>query len=133
MNSHTKAVVEDCTHGSDAERMAFPDVVARLMQAGVERYRADLRRAEKIYYMPDGASHAVPTEAIPVPIADAFSPEGVREAVRAIQAGAIGYKAFCARIMAAGCVDYLVSLAGRRAVYFGRTGESYVELFPGAK
>jgi hypothetical protein len=31
----------------------------------------------------------------------------------------------------AGCVDYMVSLAGRRAVYC-RTGENYEEMFPSA-
>jgi hypothetical protein len=32
----------------------------------------------------------------------------------------------------ASCVGYMVPLAGRRAVYYGRTGESYVEPFPAA-
>jgi len=34
--------------------------------------------------------------------------------------------------MAAGCVGYFVQIAGRRALYFGRNGESHVELFPSA-
>lgn len=32
-----------------------------------------------------------------------------------------------------GCVGYHVSLAGRRAVYYGRSGETHVEQFPPAK
>ena len=36
-------------------------------------------------------------------------------------------------ILAAGCVGYFVCLTGRRAVYFGRTGENYIEPFPPAK
>jgi uncharacterized protein YbcV (DUF1398 family) len=130
MNAHVKAAVEDCTRASDEERMTFPEVVAKLSAAGVERYRADLLRAEKTYYLPDGASHVVPAAPIGAAAARSFSPEGVRDAVRAIQARRITYKTFCERIAAAGCVDYVVSLAGRRAVYFGRTGESYVEPFP---
>ena len=35
--------------------------------------------------------------------------------------------------MAAGCVGYFVQIAGRRVLYFGRRGEIYTELFPGAK
>jgi hypothetical protein len=31
--------------------------VTKLMQVGVERYHADLLRAEKIYYLPSGESH----------------------------------------------------------------------------
>lgn len=34
--------------------------------------------------------------------------------------------------MAAGCAGYLVSLPGRRVVYYGRTGETHVELIPAA-
>ncbi len=133
MNAHVKAAVEECTRASDEERMTFPEVVAKLNAAGVERYRADLLRAEKTYYLPDGASHVVPAARLGAAAARDFSPDGVRDAVRAIQARRISYKAFCERIAAAGCVDYVVSLAGRRAVYFGRTGESYVEPFPAAK
>jgi uncharacterized protein YbcV (DUF1398 family) len=133
MNAHVKAAVEKCTRASDEERMTFPEVVSTLNAAGVERYRADLLRAEKTYYLPDGASHVVPAAPLGAAAAHGFSPEGVRDAVRAIQAQRITYKAFCERIAAAGCVDYVVSLAGRRAVYFGRTGESYVELFPAAR
>jgi hypothetical protein len=31
---------------------------------------------------------------------------------------------------AAGCVGYFVQIAGRRTLYFGRNGETHVELFP---
>jgi hypothetical protein len=47
------------------------------------------------------------------------------------EAGA--YKGFCEKVLAAGCAGYIVSLAGRRAVYFGRTAETHVELFPSTK
>ena len=58
---------------------------------------------------------------------------GVMAAIGAIQQGQIRYREFCARIAASGCVGYLVSLAGRRAVYYGRTGETHVEYFPGSR
>lgn len=133
MNAHVKAVVEDCTKASDDARLGFPQIVQNLMAAGVERYRADLLRAEKTYYLPDGGSHVVANAPLDRPPAQAFSSAGVEAAVRASQAGQITYKEFCARIAEAGCVDYLVSLAGRRAAYVGRTGESHVELFPAAR
>jgi len=125
-------VMRDCTTGSDEERLSFPEVVGRLMQSGVESYHADLRRAEKTYYLPDGESHVVATHRITEAPARDFSADDVAAAVRAIQAGAIGYTMFCNRIAAAGCVAYIVSLIGRRAVYYGRSGESYVEPFPPA-
>jgi uncharacterized protein YbcV (DUF1398 family) len=132
MNAHVKTVVEDCTKASDEARLAFPQIVQNLMAAGVERYHADLLRAEKTYYWPDGGSHVVAAHGLDRMPAAAFSAAGVEAAVRASQAGRITYKEFCVRIAEAGCVDYIVSLAGRRAVYFGRTGENHVEMFPGA-
>jgi uncharacterized protein YbcV (DUF1398 family) len=132
MDTNVKAIMEECSKGSDEERLTFPQVVGKLATAGVERYYADLCRNEKTYYMPDGTSQVIPSpshNALPV---REFSPPDVSAAVRTIQAGKIGYREFCARIAAAGCVGYVVTLAGRRAVYYGRTGEEFVEWFPKA-
>jgi len=133
MNANARTVMLDCTRDSDAERVSFGQVVGRLIEAGVERYHADLLRSEKVYYMPDGASLTVPAEPVAATFAQAFSAAGVDAAVRAVQAGAIQYHEFCRRIAAAGCVGYLVSLSGRRGVYYGRSGETHVEPFPPAK
>lgn len=132
MDSAVENVVRACTEGSDASRLAFPEVVARLAAAGIERYHADLERAEKVYYLPDGQSLAVPAKRIEAEPGGTFSAAGVEAAVRAIQQRRIDYREFCERIAAAGCVGYLVSLAGGRAVYYGRTAEVYVEPFPTA-
>jgi uncharacterized protein YbcV (DUF1398 family) len=122
--------MDECTRASDGERITFPEVVKKLMQSGVERYHADLIRAEKIYYLPGGESHRTPCDAVTAKVPQAFSAAGVETAVRAIQRNAIGYREFCERIAAAGCVGYVVSLAGRRAVYYGRGFDTYVEPFP---
>ena len=95
MDALIKDVMRECTEGSDAGRMPFPQVVRRLMEAGVERYYADLQRAEKTFYLPEGESHVVPSEAVEARPGDAFSRDGVERAVRAIQAGTIDYKTFC--------------------------------------
>ena len=101
------------------------------MQAGVERYHADLLRGERTYYLPNGESEVVTRRCRRAsPRRDDFSATGVDAAVRAIQAGRLQYRTFCERIAEAGCVGYMVSLAGQRAVYYGRTGDSHVEWFP---
>src|SRR5262249_34686576 len=100
MDAQAKAVVRECTTGSDEERVTFPEVAMKLMAAGIERYHADLTRAEKTYYMPDGSSEVVPTLPLAAETATDFSTAGVEAAVRAIQARTIGYKTFCERIMA---------------------------------
>lgn len=110
--------------------MPFPEVVANLQEAGVERYDADLVRSEKTYYLPDGDSIVVPAKPLQRQPASMFSATDTEAAIRAIQARQIGYSEFCERIAAAGCTSYLVSLVGRRVVYFGRTAESHVEPMP---
>jgi uncharacterized protein YbcV (DUF1398 family) len=132
MDPAITAVMDACTIGSDDERLTFPQVIMQLMAAGVERYGADLSRSEKIYYLPDGTSHRVPCRQVAQQPALAFSPAGVEAAIRAIQVRSITYREFCSRIASAGCIGYVVSLAGRRAVYFGRTGDLHVEHFPAA-
>lgn len=126
------AVIEDCTNASHEERITFGEVVGRLIAAGIERYHVDLVRGESTYFMPDGDSHRVIYEAIGTRPADSFSAGGVLAAVRSIQAGRTKYLTFCRQIMDAGCVGYLVSMQGKRAVYYGRSGETYVEPFPPA-
>ena len=133
MDSTVSDILKECTAGSDDGRLTFPEVVMKLIGAGVEQYHADLYRAEKTYYMPNGKSAVVPCAAIKRNAAENFSAAGVEAAVRAIQGRKIDYKEFCELIAAAGCVGYFVSIAGRRAVYYGRTCDSYVEPFPSAK
>jgi uncharacterized protein YbcV (DUF1398 family) len=132
MQEHVTKVMQECTDASDQERIGFPEVVTKLMQAGVERYHADLLRAEKTYYLPSGESQRLPAAKVNTMPAATFAADGVAAAVRAIQQQKIQYREFCERIAQAASVGYIVSLAGRRAVYYGRTGESYVEPFPSA-
>lgn len=133
MEDRIKHVVREVTEASDAGRITFPEVVAMLAEAGVERYHADLVRAEMTFYMPDGATETTSSAPLANAPAPAFSAAGVERAVRDIQGGRLLYKAFCQRIAEAGCVGYFVSLAGRRAVYYGRTIDTHVEGFPGAR
>lgn len=133
MDEKTRRIVRDCSRASDENSESFPSIVGRLIEAGVERYHADLVRSEKTFYLADGTSEVVPNHSVDASPPQAFSAAAVEAAIRAIQAGTLSYKAFCERVVAAGCVGYHVSIAGRRAVYYGRSGDSHVELFPGQK
>lgn len=132
MNAQQRAIAEDCTRASEEDRMSFPQILGALSDAGIEGYFADLRRAVKIYYLPDGDCIEIATGAATAPVAEAFFSSDVAAAVRWAQGAGpdYTYKGFCERVMAAGCMGYLVSVPGRRAVYFGRTGETHVEHFP---
>jgi uncharacterized protein YbcV (DUF1398 family) len=133
MDARVKETVTECTEGSDNGRLTFPQVVMKLIDAGVEHYHADLRRSEKTYYMPEGDSAVITCHAINRNPAKSFSAAGVEAAVRSIQRGQLSYSEFCDQIAVAGCIGYFVSIVGRRAVYYGRTQETYVEPFPPAQ
>lgn len=133
MNTEIKAVVQECTKLSDQGAVPFADIVKKLIAAGIERYHADLMRSEKTYYLPDGGSECVPNDAVTITPPLAFSAKDVEAAVRGAQAGTLAYKAFCERVLAAGCVGYHVHITGQRVIYYGRTGDSHTEWFPGAQ
>ncbi len=133
MDAQVKEVMIEATRASDEERKTFGEVVMDLIKAGVERYHADLLRGTKTYHLPNGESELVQGHAVDITPAQNFSAAGVDAAVKAIQGGKIQYRAFCERIAEAGCVGYIVSIAGQRAVYYGRSGDMHVEWFPGAK
>ena len=108
----------------------FPVIVGALSAAGVERYHADLVKREKTYYTPDGQSFVVASDPCDDAPAQTLQADQVEAAVRASQRQQIGYREFCRRVLQAGCAGYWVSITGKRAVYYGRTGETHVELFP---
>jgi uncharacterized protein YbcV (DUF1398 family) len=126
MNTHT---IEDCMTASFADT-PFPKIVARLSEAGVASYTADLVSLRNTYYGADRESYneALPLAAPPA-IAGAFDATAVAAAVKMIQRGEIGYTEFLRRIMGAGCAHYEVFIKGGKAMYFGRDGEFYTEPF----
>jgi uncharacterized protein YbcV (DUF1398 family) len=131
MDAQVKKVVCDVSKASDEERITFPAVVKTLMEVKIERYHADLVIGRKTYYLANGDFEEVEVDKVAA-AAGEFLAEAVEKTVRAIQRQEIGYREFCRLIAEAGCVGYFVSLAGRRAVYYGRTGDEHVEWFPGA-
>lgn len=129
-----RQILEDCDRLAFENKLNFPESVRRMAATGVERYRADLVRMEKIHYSADGISEtiAMPLHGAPA-IADKFDGNEVVTALRAIQRGEIDYPEFLRRIMQAGCTEYGIWINGRKAIYFGRLGDFYVENFPGSK
>lgn len=132
MEQQIRDIVIECTRASDDEQTTFPAVVQKLTSAGVERYHADLVKNDKTYYLPSGDHAVVPSHVVGQLPAQRFVPERVEAAVRASQQQQIGYREFCRRVVKAGCAGYWVSIVGKRAVYYGRSGETHVEHFPQA-
>jgi uncharacterized protein YbcV (DUF1398 family) len=135
MKTEQIAIARDCHEGAETDRMTFPQSVAKLMDAGFDGYLVDLRRAARTFYVPGGESLDFSIAKMTQDVASRFDVESIRAAIREAQALAPGYtyRRFCAKVAAAGCAGYLGSFPGRRVLYFGRTGETHVEHFPGAQ
>ena len=131
MNEQTRTTIERAAQASKNGSAHFPEIVAMLVGVGVEAYFADYRAGRTTYYLPDGSTHAVDLPSPDVAIADGFDAGGVQQAIRGAQAGRVMYPEFLRLSRAAGCVGYVVWLAGRHVSYFGRRGETHVERFPG--
>jgi uncharacterized protein YbcV (DUF1398 family) len=131
MNAQRSKIAESCLHGAENNSMTFPQIVGELMQAGFESYAIDFRRATATCYLPDGESIVLPIHRHQTPIADALDATVLRAAIKEAQQSVPDYTylGFCAKVMAGGCVGYVVSFSGRRAVYFERTAETHVEHF----
>jgi len=123
-------IMEEANTRSLQGTITFGEVVKNLLAEGVESYHADLVRREKTYYMPDGQTHLEKLNYQGPATARDFSQEAVIAALRTIQKGEINYVEFLNRILKAGCTQYTVFLQGKKAIYFGRKGEFYVENFP---
>lgn len=115
--------------------MTFPESVKILMEGGFDGYAVDFRHSTRTYYMKGGEALELPTSRSSVPVAERFDAAVVKDAIREAQQMVPGYtyKKFCTKVMGAGCAGYLVSLLGKRFVYYGRTGEIHTEHFPGTK
>lgn len=123
-------VAKECTLLSDAEKIAFPEVVRRLLEAGIELYYADLLSSTKTYYT-GSVSYTVPSQhKNENAVNPMFNAVDVIKAIRQSQAGEIHYQEFLKKIMQAGVISYMVFLTGRKAIYFGRKGEQHIEEFP---
>lgn len=130
MNSQVATLIRHTFQQSADGRMHFGQVVAALLDAGVEAYAVDYRADRVTYYLPDGGTLDLPLEGLPAPIAQHFSAPALLHAIRAAQRGEVMYPQFKTLSQAAGCIGYTVWLQGRHVSYFGRRGEVHVEHFP---
>jgi len=135
MSTNWKDVARACLEGAESGAMTFPQIVGTLIEAGFDGYAVDLRQATATYYLPGGEAVELEATRTTVPVAARFDAAIVREAIGEAQKLIQGYtyKGFCAKVAGAGCAGYLVSLLGKRVLYYGRTGETHTEYFPGTQ
>ena len=132
MNSQLVAIAQNCLDAAYNKTMAFPEIVGKLIASGFEGYFVDYRRNTTTYFMPDGDSVVLENRPSEGSVAPQFDQPGVASQIKWAQAytSEYSYAAFCKNVKAYGCAGYIVSFAGRRVLYFGRTADTHVEHFP---
>jgi uncharacterized protein YbcV (DUF1398 family) len=131
VNTNWKDVARTTLEGSEDGTVTFAQSVQSLSEAGFDGYAVDFRRNIRTYYMRDGQAYELATAPTSF-VAEHFDAATIKHALREAQmlAPNYTYKGFCAKVAGAGCAGYLVSLAGKRVLYYGRTGETHTEYLP---
>lgn len=132
MNAQLTTIAQQSLDAAYAGTMDFPSIVRALIDAGFESYDVDYRRGTATYFTGTGEHVQLSLPKSDAKVATEFRASDVELAVREAQNEAPGYTyaGFCAKVKAAGCAGYMVSFLGKRVVYFGRTAQTHVELFP---
>lgn len=133
MDANWKEIARAATEAAATGTKDFGQIVGTLVAAGFDGYLVDYRTLTQTFYLPDGSCHVVEIHPASTPVAISFDATVVKEAIREAQTKAPGYTyhGFCAKVARAGCAGYLVSFPGKRVLYFGRSGDTHTEYFPG--
>jgi uncharacterized protein YbcV (DUF1398 family) len=126
-------VIHEVLRQSQAGELIFPEVVRRLLEAGVESYLCDLATGTETFYMGDGQTYLERMTLPLLPVAPDFSTSDLVAAIRGAQADTVRYPEFMKRSASAGVIAYWAFLTGKKVIYFGRKGETHVEEFPRPK
>ncbi|WP_338636544.1 DUF1398 family protein [Spirobacillus cienkowskii] len=132
MNNKLKIVAQKCLDGAYNNKMSFPEILKILNENGFESYRVDYLQHCVSYYLTNGNGIDLPLPKHEASVAKIFDTTALQSAIKEAQQQLEGYtyKSFCEKVMNAGCAGYIVSFLGKRVLYFGRTAETHIELFP---
>jgi uncharacterized protein YbcV (DUF1398 family) len=125
-------IVSDVARATLAGSIAFPEVVRRLIETGVEYYHVDYITLRKTFYSASAEVVTTPIayEGLP-PVAADLDAAGLRAAILDSQCHGLHYRDFTRRAMEAGVQGYIAFLRGQRVIYWGRGGDQHTEWFPG--
>jgi len=133
MNAQQTAIAENCLIGAAKATMSFPEIVSALVEQGFDGYLVDYRRNTTTYFLPDGASLMLDnSHPAGVLVTETFDEPGLVAQIKWAQSNAADYSyaAFSDNVRRCGCAGYIVSVPGKRVLYFGRTAETHVESMP---
>lgn len=113
--------------------ITFPEILATLVQEGVESYHVDFLRNECRYYAKNGESVVAAMAFEHDGIAPEFSAEALAAINQRVQSGRATFADFVKEGPAAGCACYTVYVNGKMVRYFGRDGGEHIQYLPGSR
>lgn len=127
-------LIAAAAHATLHAEKSFPQIVGKLIEAGVEFYHVDYLALRKTFYSGEGAvmSLPIPIEGLPQIAAD-FDAAALLANILDSQQNGQSWRDFTLRAMNGGVQGYFAFLRGQRITYFGRQGDQHTEWFPGAK
>jgi uncharacterized protein YbcV (DUF1398 family) len=127
-------IIAEAAQGTLSGVLSFPEVVGKLLAAGVEYYHVDYVGLRKSFYGANGEVVVTPINYEGLPsVAAEFSLEKLRANILDSQRNGQKYRDFTRRAMEAGVQSYFAFLRGKRVTYLGRFGYQHIEWFPGAE
>jgi len=124
--------IKDTSDFTFTGRMPFSSLVTTLEKMGVESYRVDMAQQSTCYHMLNGE---VMSESFHFDgdMAQDFDDGEIRLAILDLKQNHLEHKEFLKRIMKAGITSYTIFMKGRKIIFYGRNGDSYLENFPPVK
>jgi uncharacterized protein YbcV (DUF1398 family) len=123
--------IKECTEGSFNGSMAFPEVIKKLHQIGIQSYNVDLISMTKTSYDIKNLFHTQNLNQFSYSnISQEFNTQKIKDALLSIQKKETNYPQFLKQIMEAGVCRYEVFIRGFKTIYLGYNGDLYVEPFP---
>ena len=101
-----------------------------MLAAGAVWYSVDLVQLKKVSYGTDDAHAESMPLTNPGKVGNRFGERTITDAIAAIQRKEVDYPEFLRRLIAGGCVYYVIFMKGRKMAYVGSLGESHEEDFP---
>ena len=119
--------------GSEVDRIYsgekfFDDLTLKCLQLGVKRFSSDLIRREHCFYGSNGDlfSRAFPFE-MPLEVNPTLNAQRLKDAIAAIDQKEISAIRFVKELAESGVCAAHVFFEGKRIIYFGLSGDHYVE------
>ena len=122
MNQVLQSAIYRAARDAGEGNMTFAELAGKFGALSVERFHVDLVRGETTVYQGNYVA-VLPAYAPAQRPAPKFSATDIELALIGTEAGASTYPTFCGLVLAAGCVGFIVSIIGRRVLYYGAAGE----------